>query len=165
MTIFRPISRRAGRLASVAVLAVWTVTMGVLLTRSYVQARSMNLAADLARYGTAAEWRGLYYRGEKIGFTVSQMTPAADGFELQEDARLQMALLGATTAAAITTRAQLDRDFGLRSFQFSLDPGTGPVQVDGRVRDRLEVPASADEDACRTLALGSPKVNTFLARR
>ncbi len=36
------------------------------------------------------------------------------------------------------------------------------VQVDGRVRDRLEVPASADEDACRALALGSPKVAPFL---
>src|SRR5882757_269143 len=44
-----------------------------------------------------------------------------------------MSLLGATTAAAIRTAAQVDREFALRSFEFSLDPGTGPVQVSGRV--------------------------------
>ncbi|HTM24817.1 MAG TPA: transglutaminase-like domain-containing protein [Vicinamibacterales bacterium] len=133
MRLFHPVSRRAGRAASIAVLAAWGVTMGFVVTRAYVQARSMNLATDLARYGTSAEWRGVYYRGEKIGFTVSQTTPTADGFELQEDARLQMSLLGATTPAAIRTTAQLDREFGLRTFEFSLDPGTGPVRVRGRL--------------------------------
>lgn len=107
--------------------------MAVLLARTYAQARSMNLAADLARYGSAAEWRGVYYRGEKVGFTVSQTSPSGDGFEVKEDARLQMSLLGATTAASIRTTAQLDASFGLRSFQFSLDPGTGPLEVSGIV--------------------------------
>jgi hypothetical protein len=131
--MFRPVSRRVARSASLLVLLAWLVTMGVVLTRAYVQARSLNLATDLARYGSAAEWRGVYYRGEKVGFTVSQTTALADGFEVQEDARLQMSLLGATTAAAIRTTAQLDRDFVLRSFDFSLDPGTGPVRVSGIV--------------------------------
>ena len=110
--------------------------MGVLLNRAYLQARSFNLATDLARYGSAAEWRGVYYRGEKIGFSVGQTNPTADGFELLEDARLQMALLGETTPALIHTSAQLDREFVLRSFDFSLDPGTGAVHVTGRVSGR-----------------------------
>lgn len=133
MKLFRPVSRSVARSASLLVLLAWIVTMGVVLTRSYVQARSLNLATDLARYGSAAEWRGVYYRGEKVGFTVSQTTAQADGFEVQEDARLQMSLLGATTAAAIRTTARLDREFALRSFDFSLDPGTGPVKVSGVV--------------------------------
>ena len=136
MTLLRPVSRRTGRLASALVLAAWVVTLGVLLTRAYVQARSMNLAIDLARYGTAAEWRGVYYRGEKIGFSVSQTTPSGDGFELREDARLQMSLFGATQPAAVRTIAQLDGGFGLRAFDFSLDPGTGPVRVTGTVSGR-----------------------------
>ena len=44
-----------------------------------------------------------------------------------------MSLLGATTAASIRTSARLDHEFGVRSFDFSLDPGTGPVQVAGTV--------------------------------
>jgi leucyl-tRNA synthetase len=39
------------------------------------------------------------------------------------------------------------------------------VQVDGKVRDRIEVDADADEDACRELALGSGKVRDALDGR
>ncbi len=106
--------------------------MGVLIQRSYLQA-SPNLATDLARYGTAAQWRGVYYRGEKIGFTVSQVVPTDDGFELQEDGRLQFSLLGSTNAAVLRTSAKVDAAFAIKSFEFSLDPGTGPLTIKGRL--------------------------------
>jgi len=106
--------------------------MTVLVDRSYLQA-STNLATDLARYGPTATWRGVYYRGEKMGFTVSQTIRTDEGFELQEDARLVMNLFGSTSTTTIHTTAWVDRDFALKSFQFSLDPGTGPIQVRGAV--------------------------------
>jgi transglutaminase-like putative cysteine protease len=134
--LLKPLSRTVTQLLSVAILIAWVVTMGVLVNRSYVQASSVNLAADLARYGSSAHWRGVYYRGEKIGFTVNQTVPSGEGFELQEDGQLQMSLLGATTAARIRTRAIVDGAFALQSFSFSLDPGTGAVEVRGRVQGR-----------------------------
>jgi len=115
------------------ILAAWVAVMAVLLHRSYVQAAGTNLATDLARYGSAASWNGVYYRGEKIGFTVNQTVPKGDGFEIEEDGRLQMALLGATTPATIRTRAEVDASFTLEAFDFSLDPGTGAVGVRGTV--------------------------------
>jgi len=39
------------------------------------------------------------------------------------------------------------------------------VQIDGRVRDRIEVPAGLDAKQARTLALGSPKVARLLGGR
>ena len=129
----RPLPRAVTRPLSVLVLLAWVAAMAALVNRSYLQASSANLATDLARYGSAAAWRGVYYRGEKIGFTVSQTVPTDDGFELQENGRLQMSLLGATTAATIRTTARVDTSFALRSFEFSLDPGTGPIEVRGRV--------------------------------
>src|SRR5688572_23225759 len=107
--------------------------MGVMINRAYLQASPINLATDLARYGTTAQWRGVYYRGEKIGFTVSQLQAVDDGFELQEDGRLQFSLLGAVTPATLRTTARVDRHFTLRSFDFSLDPGTGPMAISGRL--------------------------------
>ena len=154
-------------MASALVLAAWAGTLGLLLTRTYVQARSMNLATDLARYGTAAQWRGVYYRGEKIGFSVSQTVPSGDGFEVTEDARLQMSLFGATTAAIVKTVAHLDGEFGLRAFEFSLDPGTGPVEVSGTVTGkhvRLTIKTSTgtqteerDLDEVPALSLNLPR--------
>src|SRR5262245_62649409 len=130
--LLRPLPRSVTRPLSFLILVGWLIVLAVLVHRSYLQA-SASLATDLARYGSGAEWRGVYYRGEKIGFTVSQVVPKEDGFELNEDGRLQMSLLGATTAATIHTTAQVDGQVTLWPFDFSLDPGTGAVAVRGLV--------------------------------
>ncbi len=134
MSIVRPLARSLTQPLSIVVLIAWAGVMALVVNRSYLQASS-SLATDLARYGSSATWRGVYYRGEKIGFTVSQTEPKGDGFDLEEDGRLQMALLGATTAATIRTTAHVDANFALRGFEFSLDPGTGPIEVMGQVHD------------------------------
>src|SRR5437868_6343687 len=131
--LVRPLPRAVTRTLSALILIAWAATIGLLVNRSYLQASSANLATDLARYGSAATWRGVYYRGEKIGFTVSQTVTEGDGFELQEDGRLQMALLGATTAATIRTTAHVDSNFVLHAFELSLDPGTGAIEINGAV--------------------------------
>ncbi len=131
--IFRPLPRAVTRPLAMLALMAWIVTLGAIVNRSYLQASPINLATDLARYGSTAQWRGVYYRGEKIGFTVSQVQAVEDGFELQEDGRLQFSLLGAVTPAIIRTTARVDRHFSLRSFDFSLDPGTGPMAIKGRL--------------------------------
>ena len=151
MTLFRPLPRTLTRPFALLVLVAWIAVMAVLVNRSYVQASPANLATDLARYGSTAVWRGVYYRGEKIGFTVSQTTRTDEGFELQEDGRLQMLLLGQDTAATIRTTARVDTSFMLRSFDFSLDPGTGPITVKGT----LDRPAQPGGSYRLTLAIGS----------
>jgi transglutaminase-like putative cysteine protease len=130
--LVRPFPRAITRPVSILLLVAWVAVMAALVNRSYLQA-SANLATDLARYGSTAAWHGVYYRGEKIGFTVSQTLPKDDGFELEEDGRLQMSLLGATTPATIRTTARVDKQFALRSFEFSLDPGTGPIEIRGQL--------------------------------
>jgi transglutaminase-like putative cysteine protease len=132
MSVFRPLPRRLTQTISAVVVLAWVGVMILLVNRSYLQAAS-NLATDLARYGSAATWRGVYYRGEKIGFTVSQTVARGDGFDLEEHGQLQMALLGSTAAATIRTTAHVDKSFVLRAFEFSLDPGTGPIEVAGTV--------------------------------
>jgi transglutaminase-like putative cysteine protease len=110
--------------------------MVALVNHSRAQASSSSLATDLSRYGAGATWRGVYYRGEKIGFTVGQTVATSDGFDLEETGRLQMSLLGATTAATLRSTAHVDRNFVLRAFEFSLDPGSGPIEVRGRLSGR-----------------------------
>jgi transglutaminase-like putative cysteine protease len=133
MHILRPLPRTITQPLAWIVLVAWVATMATLVARSYGPSSQTNLATDLARYGSTAVWRGVYYRGEKIGFTVSQTSRTDNGFELQEDGRLQMLLLGQDTAARIRTTARVDSSFTLQSFEFSLDPGTGPIEVTGTV--------------------------------
>jgi transglutaminase-like putative cysteine protease len=131
VSLVRPFSRRTSRVLSILVLALWPAQMGWLVYAAYLRPGS-TLAGDLARYGSTAHWKGLYYRAEKIGFSVSETIPKGDGFELREDGQLNMALFGAVSAHLRTT-AQVTAAFDLRSFGFSLDPGTGPITVDGAI--------------------------------
>ncbi len=167
MTLLTPLSRATTRPLSLAMLIAWIATMAVLVDRTFLRA-SANLAADLSKYGTSAQWRGVYYRNEKIGFTVTQTVPKDDGYELQEDGRLQMSLLGAQTAAVIRTRALVDRDFTLRSFEFSLDPGTGGTTVRGEVngrRLRLTVTTASGSRTDDRELTETPVMALTLARR
>src|SRR3954468_2590156 len=114
MTLLRPLPRALTRTLSAALLLVWGVTMAVLIDRAYIRPASA-LAADLAQYGSQAQWRGVYYRGTKVGFTVSQVAARDDGYELQEDGQLEMTLLGAASTAKLHTSALVDRSFTLQS--------------------------------------------------
>jgi transglutaminase-like putative cysteine protease len=142
------------RLLSTLVVAAWLLQMGVLVQRAF-SATPLALAADLASYSASAQWRGIYYRGEKIGFSVGQTSPTSDGYELREDARLLMTLVGAETAVRMTSRAFVDRAFALQRFSFSLDPGSGPTTVEGALAGlRLELTirsAAGERHETRTL--------------
>jgi hypothetical protein len=145
MAWIRPLPPRAARTLSVLVLVIWALTMGALINQSYFRPSAV-LAADLAKYGSAAQWRGVYYRGTKVGFTVSQATADDAGYVLQEDGQLEMTLLGASSIARLHTTARVDRAFSLRSFEFSMDPGTGAVRVSGTLDGltlRLAITTSA----------------------
>jgi transglutaminase-like putative cysteine protease len=155
MKLIRPIPPAITRPLSVLVVVAWLICMALLVHRSYLQPAPANLATDLARYGPTATWRGVYYRGEKIGFTVSQTVRTPDGFELQEDARLQLTLLGSTSTTTIRTTALVDASFVLQSFAFSLDPGTGAIHV----RGSIEPPGSDSAGSHRlTVAITSAGV-------
>ena len=167
MSIFRPLARSITQPISLFVLLAWIGVMAVLVNRSYLQASS-NLATDLARYGSSATWRGVYYRGEKIGFTVSQTVAKDGGFDLEEDGRLQMALLGATTAATIRTTAHVDASFVLKAFEFSLDPGTGAIEISGTVdgtRLKLSVKTASGTRTEERVLAEPPALSLNLSRR
>jgi hypothetical protein len=171
LTILRPLPRPFARVLSVLVLIAWVVDMGLLVQRALSQS-TVTLAADLAGYTPSAQWSGIYYRGDKIGFSVGQTQPLADGYEMREDGRLQMTLLGSSTSVRLSSRAQLDRAFALRRFSFSLDPGTGPTEVSGtlegtRLRLKVRTPSGVREETRElpeppVLSLNLPR--TLIAR-
>jgi len=132
---FRPVPRPLARALAALTVAAWLVQMAVLV-RHIRSSSSVAFAADVAGYGSTAQWRGIYYRGDKVGFSVDQTTPTDDGYEMREDGRLQMTLLGSSTSVRLSSLARVDRAFNLQRFSFSLDPGTGPTQVSGALNGR-----------------------------
>src|SRR5687768_6083744 len=79
-----------------------------------------------------------------------------------------MTMLGASTAARLHTSARVDREFQLRSFHFSLYPGTGAISVRGTVhgstlRITVESPSGTRSES-RSLA-EPPALSLNLSRR
>ena len=104
--------------------------MGALARRA-ASSSSVALAADLARYGSSAQWRGIYYRGDKIGFSVGQTTPTDSGYEIREDGRMQMILLGSDIPVRLTQQG--DRGPRLQPRSASRSPSTrGPARPRSR---------------------------------
>jgi transglutaminase-like putative cysteine protease len=162
-----PLPPRVTRTFSLIFVIAWLVQMTLLVRAAYFRP-PVALGADLARYGSSAQWRGIYYRGDKIGFSVGQTVAGGDGYEIQEDGRLQMMLLGSPAAVRLRSTAQVDRSFNLRSFTFSLDPGSGPTTVEGtldgtRLRLTIATPSGRREET-RELA-EPPALSLSLPRR
>jgi transglutaminase-like putative cysteine protease len=167
LRLLRPLPRGLTRALSLLAIAAWVLQMGVLLRHASSSA-PVALAADLAHYGSSAKWNGIYYRGDKIGFSVSQTTPVDDGYEIREDGRLQMVLLGSPVAVRTSSVAVVDRAFALRRFEWSLDPGTGPTVVSGELdglRLHLRIRSSAGEREETRELPAPPALELNLARR
>jgi hypothetical protein len=133
--LLRPLPAPAARLLSALAVLAWLLQMAALARRAF-SSTPLALAADLASYGSSARWRGIYYRGDKIGFSVGQTAPLEHGYEIREDARLRMTLVGVETAVRMTSRALVDRAFQLQRFWFSLDPGSAPTEIEGTLAGR-----------------------------
>jgi hypothetical protein len=132
MTLFTPLPRSDHAACFPLIVIAWVASMAVLVKRSYFDASAANLATDLARYGSNAEWRGVYYRGEKIGFTVSQTVPRDDGSNCRKTAvcrcrcwRIERGSAAHRRACRFELRAALVR--------FLARSGTGAIVVRGRV--------------------------------
>jgi len=132
--LLRPIPKAVSRPVSVMIALAWLLQMGLLVRRAYET--PVALAADLARYGTSAHWKGIYYRGEKVGFSVGQTIARDGGYQVTEDGQLQLNLLGATSAVRLHSEAHLDARFAVRDFSVSVDPGSGPTEIRGALEGR-----------------------------
>ena len=59
MPVIRPLPRPLTRILSFVIVLGWAGTMAVLVNAAYFRPSAM-LAADLEKYGSTAQWRGVY---------------------------------------------------------------------------------------------------------
>ena len=146
---------------SLITLIVWSGAMALVVRKATAQT-ALALTSDLAAYGDRARWSGVYYRGEKIGFSVNQVTERPGGFKLQEDGQMLLTLMGASTASKLHTEVNVDEKYLLQDFAFSLDPGTGPILIRGTLetptRLNIKITSPTGGERARTYDLKEPPV-------
>jgi hypothetical protein len=67
------------------------------------------------------EWWGVYFRGEKIGYSSQKITPEPGGYNVQSSSVLRLNLLETTQTVASRLDMSADAEWAMKRFDFRLD--------------------------------------------
>jgi len=111
-----------GTFLKVGIVLVWGVLMGLLVERNIFQPQALKMNPALARNGLrpGEEWWGVYWKGEKIGFAVTEQDLQAEKIRVRERLWLRMAILGIPQSIEQALDYTLTERLTLESFDFSL---------------------------------------------
>jgi hypothetical protein len=79
------------------------------------------------------EWKEIYLKDKKVGYTVSLVKPFDGGYLVQEEVFLRLNLMGLASGVYTATQCRVDDNFLLKSFNFSMSSGVVRFNLTGRV--------------------------------
>lgn len=133
MKKYRPI-KIAGRI----VIIVWLIMMGLLIKRSYFKPLPSILNPEI--HGVVLEikeeWMGVYFKGEKIGYSVSRIEKIERGYEFHEQVLMNLNVMGTPQRIFTALVSIVNSDLSLKSFIFNLTSGITRFIVSGEVKGK-----------------------------
>jgi len=129
----------------IVVVAVWLVTLSNLVRREMAGFGATPPPAALPEPLEDGDpghedWMGVYFQGNKIGYSHSVSRPEGDGVRFEERSFLKIAAQGVPQTVSMKLDARTRRDYTLESFEFELTTGLVSTRIAGRVEgDRLEL--------------------------
>jgi hypothetical protein len=126
----------------IAVTLFWLVTMGMLMQRHYgiFHLPGSFSGSDLQGSFIPAEiyeeqWMGVYLNGEKIGYLSRKISPAKEGYTMDEAFRVKMIVMGNEKSIETLLNADLDKNLKLVSFTARLKADLD-IELSGNVKGR-----------------------------
>ncbi|MGD9032639.1 MAG: transglutaminase domain-containing protein [Desulfobacteraceae bacterium] len=128
--------KRLFNLLGIAVVSVWVVMIGLLIKKLHFTEGDMSVASKQVA-GTIdspqREWKEIYLKDKKVGYTVSLVKPFDGGYLVQEEVFLRLNLMGLASGVYTATQCRVDDNFLLKSFNFSMSSGVVRFNLTGRV--------------------------------
>ena len=142
-----------------AVVVFWCLMNLLLIKRQlWAPPPPLFISGTEAIIEATQEWWGVYYRGEKIGFTSQSIEPNSDGYLLRDDSLLRLNLLGTTQRALTRLAMNVDKEWVLKDFNFELQSNDMRFKSRGKIvpgKLHLEI-ESADYTSTQQIALTQP---------
>ena len=107
-----------------AIVVLWIATSALLLFRHYGSNQSAPYAANKDIFPEElykGQWMGLYYKGEKTGYSHRKVEKAGDGYKISEQMKMRLNVMNVQKDIETFTTAYLGPDMKLRSFDFMLN--------------------------------------------
>jgi len=110
------------RAAGVAIVLFWCFMNFLLLKRQLAALPPpITLAAVSSITEPLEEWWGVYFRGEKIGYSSQKITPEPGGYNVQSSSVLRLNLLETTQTVASRLDMSANAEWAMKRFDFRLD--------------------------------------------
>jgi hypothetical protein len=167
--------KRLFNILGVTVVSLWLVVIGLLVKKLHFKGGGTAVASKHVA-GTIdspqRDWKEIYLKDKKVGYTVSLIKPFDDGYLVQEEVFLRLNLMGLVSGVYTATQCQVDDNFLLKSFNFTMSSGVVRFNLTGNVEGDELVLQSARGKAKRTqrIKLSAPPmmascVGYFLSSR
>jgi len=124
------------KLMRFSIIIFWMVMMALLIQKNY-----FSLYGDYLKPSYAAgqmrpkeEWMGVYWGKDKVGYTVSTIKKKMRGYEIFEQALMDLTVMGTPQRIDTHLTSQVDESFTLRSFEFRLFSNVFSFKAGGKVK-------------------------------
>lgn len=120
------------------ILIFWITMMGVLVQKVYFDPEGgfsqPSYAASHLR--PREEWMGVYWGEDKVGYTVSTIKKEYKGYEIYEQAIMDLTVMGTPQKVDTQVTTHVDNAFMLKSFEFRLFSNLFTFNASGRMRGK-----------------------------
>lgn len=150
-------------LLDAALVVGWLGSVGMVLLheRGSLWGGAVNPLASLrATLDVNEQWFGLYYQGQKIGYTQTTLLPeerhGMPGISVMERGRLTFTLLGLPQQVDLSARAFIDADWRLQEFAAELHAETYRFRWQGKREGETLVMTITSGESQQTVRLRDP---------
>ena len=124
---------RKRAIAAVAVLVAWVAGLGMLVRREYFRPHLDRLAEAALRVQPGAVFYAVMQGDEQIGFASSTIDTALTMIEQRDYLVADIPIGGRLHRTTARTNVTLTRSLRVRTFDFSMDADSAPVNIKGQV--------------------------------
>jgi len=125
------------KISGILIVLFWLFVVAELVKRINFNQKGVDvthIGKNHSLENRAEEWKEIFLKGRKVGYTVTRVKAIKDIFEITEEIFLAVNLMGSTQEIFSSTRAELDKEFLLNNFNFSLSSGLIEFKISGTIK-------------------------------
>lgn len=103
------------------ITVLWLLGMGILIGKHYGLFSVETVEATMPEEFFKEQWMGIYQAGKKIGYSMSKVEPASEGYKTYELIFMRTKVMGIEKDIKMTSDTLLDKAFRLKSFAFNIE--------------------------------------------
>jgi len=146
--------KTAGIVIRAAIMLLWLGMVGILVQRTCFDGGGDSHArtgGSTVQLRPREEWMGIYWGGEKVGYSVSKIKKSRDGYQMDEQAVMDLTVMGTAQRIDTELTSLVDNAFTLRSFDFRMISNLFSFKAAGTVAgNRLQLELASGAGTKRT---------------